>query len=169
MEALFITREDIVRYTVLGGNVDVDKYIQFIKAAQDLHLQKYLGGKLFKKMQELIVNGDIDNPANEDYKTLLVTYLKPMTIHYALLEYLPFAKYTLGNKGVFIHTSENGETATNEDINMLTEKTRDLAQHYTQRFIDYMCFYSHLYVEYNQSRNEDMYPTMKNNFNGWQL
>ena len=34
-QALFVTREDIVKYTVMNGNVDTDKFIQFVKIAQD--------------------------------------------------------------------------------------------------------------------------------------
>ena len=41
-EALFITRDDIVKFTALNGNVDTDKFIQFIKIAQDIHIQNYL-------------------------------------------------------------------------------------------------------------------------------
>ena len=37
-EALLITRNDIVRFTALNGNVDTDKFIQFIKIAQDIHI-----------------------------------------------------------------------------------------------------------------------------------
>ena len=40
-EALLITRDDIVRYTALNGNVDTDKFLQFIKIAQDIHIQNY--------------------------------------------------------------------------------------------------------------------------------
>jgi len=32
--ALFIKREDLVRNSILDGNVDTDKFIQFIKIAQ---------------------------------------------------------------------------------------------------------------------------------------
>ncbi len=41
-EILFITRDDIVRYTALNGNVDTDKFIQFIKIAQDVQIENYL-------------------------------------------------------------------------------------------------------------------------------
>ena len=53
-EILFITRDDIVRYTALNGNVDTDKFIQFIKIAQDVHIENYLGTKLVEKLKELI-------------------------------------------------------------------------------------------------------------------
>ena len=41
-QALFITRDDIVKFTALNGNIDTDKFIQFIKIAQDIHIQNYL-------------------------------------------------------------------------------------------------------------------------------
>ena len=41
MEALLITRDDVTRFTALGGNVDTDKIIQFVKIAQDTHIQNY--------------------------------------------------------------------------------------------------------------------------------
>lgn len=31
MQSLFVTREDIVKYTAMNGNVDTDKFIQFVK------------------------------------------------------------------------------------------------------------------------------------------
>ena len=38
-EGLFITRKDLVKFTAVNGNVDTDKFIQFIKIAQDIHIQ----------------------------------------------------------------------------------------------------------------------------------
>ena len=44
--ALFIKRADIVKNTIINGNVDTDKFIQFIKIAQEMHIQNYLGTEL---------------------------------------------------------------------------------------------------------------------------
>jgi uncharacterized protein YueI len=49
-EALIITRDDVVKFTSLNGNVDPDKFIQYIKIAQDIHVQKYLGTDLLNKV-----------------------------------------------------------------------------------------------------------------------
>ena len=38
-EALLISRTDVVKFTAVNGNVDTDKFIQFIKIAQDVHVQ----------------------------------------------------------------------------------------------------------------------------------
>ena len=50
-EGLFITRKDLVKFTAVNANVDTDKFIQFIKIAQDIHIQNYLGTDLFEDLQ----------------------------------------------------------------------------------------------------------------------
>jgi len=162
-EALLITRNDLVKLTILGGNVDTDKFIQFIKIAQDIHIQNYLGTRLFRKIQDGIVNENLAEP----YLSLLVDYVKPMLIHWAMLEYIPFAAYTIANKGVFKHSSENAENVEKVEVDFLVNKERDIAQNYTQRFIDFMSFNSNQFPEYTANANGDVYPDRKNYFSGW--
>ena len=161
--ALFVTREDIVKFTALSGNLDIDKYIQFIKIAQDIHIQNYLGTKLFNKINDAIVAGTLANP----YLALLKDYIKPMVIHFAMVEYLPFAAYTIANKGVFKHNSENSTNVEKNEVDFLIEKERDIAQHYTNRFIDYMSYNQVSFPEYNTNSNGDMFPDSEANFTGW--
>lgn len=164
-KALFITTADLKKFTAVNGNLDPDKFTQFILVAQDTHIQNFLGSDLYEKIEADIIAGTLTG----NYATLVSDYLKPMLIQYALLEYLPFAAYTVGNKGVFKHTSEASEGVSKTEIDYLVEKTRDIAEHYTQRFIDYMCNNSNLYPEYNSNSNGDMYPSTKNNFSGWYI
>lgn len=166
-QALLITREDIVKKTALNGNVDTDLFIQFVKIAQDTHIQNYLGTDLLEKLQSLISAGTLDDAGNADYKSLLITYVKPMLIHWGMVEYLPFAAYSVANKGVFKHLSENSTNAEKFEVDFLVEKQRDIAQHYTQRFIDYICFNTATFPEYNSNTNGDMYPDSDTNFGGW--
>ena len=166
-KALLITRDDIVKKTALNGNVDTDLFIQFVNIAQDTHIQNYLGTDLLEKLQSLISAGTLDDVANADYKSLLITYVKPMLIHWGMVEYLPFAAYSVANKGVFKHLSENSTNAEKFEVDFLVEKQRDIAQHYTQRFIDYICFNTTTFPEYNSNTNGDMYPDSDTNFGGW--
>ena len=48
--ALFINRTDLVRNSILDGNVDTDKFIQFIKIAQEIDIQNYTGTDLYNKI-----------------------------------------------------------------------------------------------------------------------
>ncbi len=165
MEALFITRDDIVKYTALNGNTDVDKCIQFIKIAQDTHIQNYLGTKLFQKLQADIVAGTLSG----NYLSLVTTYVKPMLIHWGMVEYLPFAAYTIANKGVYKHSSENSENVDKNEVDYLLEKERSIAQNYTQRFIDYMSFNENLFPEYRSNKNNDVFPDSMNNYTSWYI
>lgn len=168
-QALLITRDDIVKKTALNGNVDTDLFIQFVKIAQDTHIQNYLGTDLLEKFESLITAGTLDDVANADYKALLLDYVKDMLIHWAMVEYLPFAAYSVANKGVFKHLSENSTNAEKFEVDFLVEKQRDIAQHYTQRFIDYICFNTSTFPEYNSNTNGDMHPDTDTNFSGWYI
>ena len=72
-----------------------------------------------------------------------------MLIHWAMVEYLPFAAYSVANKGVYKHTSENASVKRKKQT--LIEKKRDLAQYYTDRFISYMSFNNSDFPEYIQA------------------
>lgn len=164
-QAIFIQRADIVKFTALNGNIDIDKYIQFIKIAQDIHIQNYLGTQLFERINNDIVASTLTG----DYLALVNTYIKPMLIHWAMVEYLPFSAYTIANKGVYKHGTENGETVEKTEVDFLVEKERDIAEHYTKRFVDYICNNSTLFPEYNDNSSEDMYPDRTINSSNWFL
>jgi len=163
--ALFISRTDLVKNSILDGNVDTDKFIQYIKIAQEMHIQKYLGTKLYNR----ISNDIISNTLSGDYLSLVNDYLQPMLIHYAMMDYLPFAAYQIKNGGVFKHNSENSETVSKDEIDFLTKKQRDFAEYYTRRFIDYICFNSTKFPEYNNNTETDIYPDKNTNSSNWVL
>ena len=163
--ALFISRTDLVKNSILDGNVDTDKFIQFIKISQEIHVQNYLGSKLYDKIYADIIAGTLAG----DYLALVTDYLQPMLIHYAMMDYLPFAAYQIKNGGVFKHNSENSETVSKDEIDFLTKKQRDFAEYYTRRFIDYICFNSNKFPEYNNNTETDIYPDKDTNSSNWVL
>jgi len=163
--ALWIKREDLVRQTALGGNVDTDKFIQFIKIAQEIHIQNYTGTKLYDKISNDIIAGTLTGR----YLALVNDYLQPMLIHYAMVEYLPFAAYTIANGGVYKHTSENSTSVEKNEVDFLVEKERNIAQYYTDRFITYMSYNQAQFPEYYLNNNADVFPDTDANFSSWVL
>ena len=135
----------------MDGNINTDKFIQFIKLAQEIHIQNYMGTELYKELQALIPT-DIDLPANAKFKTLLVDYIQPMLIWFAQVDYFPFAAYQVRNGGVYKHTAENS-----------------VSVWYSRRFIDYMAFNQAQFPKYNQNTDSDIYPSQDATFNGWVL
>ena len=164
-KALLISRTDVVKWTSMNGNIDTDKFIQYIAIAQDIHIQAMTGTDLLEKIQAEIIAGTLANP----YLALLTDYIKPVLIHYAMVEYLPFSAYTIANKGVYKHGSENSETVSKDEVDFLMEKERKTAEYYKQRFIDYICQNNSDFPEYTSNSGSDVYPSTDNNFSGWVL
>ena len=159
---LFIKRSDIVKNSIIDGAVDTDKFIFFIRIAQEMHVQNYLGTKLYDK----ITNDINTNSLTGDYLNIVNEYIQPMLIHFAMVDYLPFASFELKNGGLVKHTSENSQNATKEEVDFLVQRHRNFADFYTRRFIDYMSFNTNLFPEYNSNVNDDMYPDKDANFVG---
>ena len=164
---LFINRTDLVRNSIIDGNVDSDKYLPFLKLAQEVHIQNYLGTQMYNSLTVAIPN--IDLPANARWKTLLDDYVVPMLIWFSQVEYIPFASYQLRNGGMMKHRSENSDTVSKEEVDFLVEKARTNAEWYSRRFIDFMSFNETTYPEYTSNVNNDIYPSYDATFNGWVL
>ena len=164
-EALLITRKDVVKFTSVSGNLDTDTFIMRVKIAQDKHIENYLGTDLLNKIQADIIAGTLTG----NYLTLVNTYVKPALLHYTMVEFLPYSNYTIANKGVFKHTSENSEAVTKEEIDFILEKERDTAEYYVNRLVEYLSFNAgSMFPEYYTNNNEDVYPDKGGtSFEGW--
>ena len=164
---LFVNRTDLIRNSIMDGNVDTDKFIQFIKLAQEIDVQQIIGTNMYDGLTAAIPN--IDQPANARWKTVLNDYVVPMLIWYAQASYYPFAAYQVRNGGVFKHRSENADTVSKTEVDFLVEKARTNADWYSRRFIDFMAFNQTTYPEYTNNVNDDIYPSGSATFNGWVL
>jgi len=164
-EILFVSPSDVIKRTGINGNVDRDQMIQFIKIAQDIHVQGILGTKLFNKIKTDITGDSLAG----DYLVLFTDYIQDMVIHYSAIEILPYIHYKVANGGIYTKGSENGQSVTKEDLDYLVQKERDIAEHYARRFVDHMAFYNAKFPEYNSASDDDMYPSKNQNFNGWVL
>ena len=169
MKALFITRQDLVTFTSANGNLDPDKFLFSVRIASDIQMQTYLGTELYEKIESLIEAGTLTLLLNPNYYNLVNDYLKDMLIYWSMVEYLPYAGINITNSGIFSTQPENSTVLDKERVDSLIEKSRDTAQHYTRRFIDYMCYNNSLFPEYNNNTNEDMSPKTSSDFGGWVL
>jgi len=169
-KALFISVAELKKKSIIDGNVDSDKLLQFVEVAQDTHIQNYLGTNLYEKIQTLIVDATIGDVGNEDYKSLLDNYIKPMLIWYSQSTILPFILFQVKNGGIYKHTSDNSESINKDELDYIIQRTRDNAEFYTKRFLDYICANSVLFPEYITNTNGDMYPDKDVNYTGgWLL
>lgn len=162
-KALFISTDDVKRKSILKGNLDVDNFIQYIEVAQDTHILSFLGTDLYDKISADIIADTLTG----NYLTLTTNYIKPMLIHWSVVESLPFLASTVDNVGITKRSSENSEVASKEDVDFMIEKARQIASNYTDRFIDYICANSDLFPEYSTNSDGDVKPETDTNFTGW--
>lgn len=171
MKALFITANEMKRRSNVKGNVDDDKILQFIEASQEIHIQNYMGTNLYEKIQGLIEADTIGDLANAEYKTLLDEYVKPMHAWYAIDDYLPWAAFEIGNAGVSKNFSATADPISLDELSKLQNEAKMKAEHYTRRFIDYVCANDSDFPEYGTTTdNSDMHPDKDVSYGGgWVL
>ena len=167
---LFISRTDLVKNSIIDGNVDTDKFIQFIKVAQQIDIQNLLGTDLYNKISSDIASGASGGTGlTGNYLTLVNTYVQPTLIWFAQMNYIPFAAYQIKNGGVFKHSSETAQNVDKNEVDYLVAKAREYANYYSTRMVDYLIFNDHLFPEYSSNSDEDISPDTDTTFKGWVL
>lgn len=134
-EFLFITPQEMASTTILGGNVDIDKYLFCIANVQLTTIEPLLGTELYDKILE---EAEADTLAGL-YLTLYNDYVKPITKNEATAQYIEIASYMLTNGGLFKHTGENIEVVDKQEAQFLAQKYSGLAQMYVKRFEKWIC------------------------------
>lgn len=169
-KALFIKRDDITKNTSLSGSVDSNKFLQFVQIAQEIHVQNLLGTSLYEKIETLIIDGNGVIP-DGDYKNLVNDYIKPLLIHFGMVEYLAFASYSISNAGIYKHSIETSETVSKEEIDLIVSKHKSYADYYSNRLIDYLCTSGtkDRYPEYYDNSEDDIYPDKQVTYTPWNL
>ena len=163
--ALFISRNDLVRNSIIDGSVDYDKIVQFLKLGQQIDIKNLLGTDLYNRISTDIENSTLSG----DYLALVSDYIQPTLIWFAQVNYIPFAAYQIKNGGVFKHSSETAENVNKNEVDYLVGKAREYANYYSTRLVDHLCFNQSKFPEYTSNTNDDISPDTDTVFNGWVL
>ena len=163
--SLFITRNDIIKNTPLGGAIDADALLPFVRTAQDKYLLNLLGTVLFDKLQDDI---QTDTPFTGRYEQLMVDYVKPTLIWYSCVEYIPFSAITFKSNGAVKHISEVSTSPTKTEVDYLLQKAMNNADYYSTRLQDFLIAYSQDIPEYLQSvgNSTQIFPDQSNQYFG---
>jgi hypothetical protein len=167
LNILMCSRNDIVKRTPLGGNIDPEKIIPFVKTAQDKYILIALGTVLYDKLQADIAA----NTLTGQYRTLVNEYIIDTLVHYSLVEALPFLSYTIANGGIVKNISSEQATSPNKsEIDYLLQKELATAQFYAERLTTYLIAFSSNYPEYLATTgfSNNVYPDKGQQYrNGW--
>jgi len=151
---LFVSENKIKDSTALGGNIDADFILPYLKVAQKKYIETKLGTDLFEKLQADITGGSLAGV----YQTLVDDYIQDALVHWGFYECLPFLRVRVANNGIGVKTSENLESMSQQDMNSLREEIRNTAEFYTERLVDYLCNNNSSYPEYSTNTGADVNP-----------
>lgn len=124
-----IRQSDIVKYTPIGGNVDIDKFLPCVLDAQITDLEPLLGEALYTKIATDYENENLAGL----YLTLYEDYIKPFLIHASAKNYFLIGAYQINNGGITKHTSENSEGISKSEIDYLYTNQRSKCEVYGGR------------------------------------
>lgn len=145
---LFISPQAIQQTTILGGNIDKDKFSFCIESVQITVIEPLLGTELFDK----IVTDFTANTLAGDYLTLFNEFVFPITKHESTAQYLNIAQYNVTNGGIFKHTPDSAEVVDRSEVNALAEVYHNNAQMYIIRFNKWIC--NNTITEYKTYQDE---------------
>ena len=134
-ELLLIKPEEITQSTIMGGDVDIDKYTYTIFNTQIMTLEPLLGTQLYEKIKTDFANDTLSGL----YLTLYTNFIKPILKYKSVAEYISIANYMLTNGGVMKHQADNNEIPTIGEIETLSSKYDGIAQMYIERFDKWIC------------------------------
>ena len=162
---LFISENKIKDSTALGGNIDADFILPYLKVAQKKYIETKLGTDLFEKLQADITASTLTGV----YQTLVDDYIQDALVHYGFYECLPFLRVRVSNTGIGIKTSENLDSISQEEFNLIREQVANTAEFYTERMIEFIRHNTSSLPEYNTSSGSDVSPNTSSYYSGLNL
>jgi hypothetical protein len=134
MTTILIKQEQLTRNTIIGGNVDTDRYLQAIKACQNIYIKPLLGSELYNKIVTDFENNDLTGL----YLELFDSFVTELIIHGSAEIYLGQGAYMVSNSGITKTKTESSETVSKEEIDYLVQASRKLYNLYEREFLTWI-------------------------------
>ena len=120
MELLFITPQEASSNTILSGNIDIDKFLFCIANVQLTTIEPLLGTELYDKIVAEKTAGTLAG----DYLTLFNDFIKPITKHERVAQFIEIASYIVDNGGIYKHSAEGKEVVDKQEAQFLSGKSK---------------------------------------------
>lgn len=166
LNVLFISEQKLKENTAINENVDSSELRFAIQQAQTIFLQESLGTNLYQKLQELVDNGDINQPQYDKYKELLNQFVQPTLISYAYYLALDnfFVKFM--NVGLVQNRNEQGGNVDLKTLQYLKQNAKNQSEFNDNLLRRHLVFRSGWYPEYvsGDLNNGQLPPDSQNPF-----
>lgn len=149
MTSTFIISEAKLRqFTDMNNNVDSELLKNAVREAQDIHIQRLTGTKLYDKILSDIDAGTLTG----EYKTLVDSYLQDALLYWAYYEALESIYIRPRNNGVLFPTGgENSEKVDGTWYDRKRQSVQNKAEFYSEKLVNYLI------------ENQGTFPELNNN------
>lgn len=152
MEVLLIDPTYLKRYTPLNGQVDEDRLPPAIIAAQDMHIQPYLGTDLYQALKTKANAGTLAGA----YETLLNDYVRKALAWFTLVELVADLRVQIRNGGLFTSTPEGASSIALDELTNIREAARAKAEFYLSEMCRWLSYNSSSVPEYGTNTSNGM-------------
>ena len=154
----FISREKLVKRTLINGVVDEDKFAENIQFAQDIKLRNLIGSTLLDKLKADVIASTLTG----NYLALVQNQITDYLVYSVAADYIQLSPYSIDNGGASKYIPENGTDIIQTEADRISTITENKAEAYGKILIDYLGDNKALFPEYKSTG-----ITSYNN--GWQL
>lgn len=158
--SVFITTKYIKDNSPTLDYVNDDELRTVIRPAQDVHIERILGTRLYRRLQNRIEA----NTLNSDDRELLIQYIQPALMYWTIYEWLLLGHYKLTNKSVTKQASDNSTAAELSEVRALKSSIMDWAEYYNQRITNYLWDNVNTFPEYREATGWSEQVARKNNY-----
>jgi hypothetical protein len=131
MEQLLIDPNEIVEGTIIGGNIDIDKYVHIIRDVQILVVEPLIGVDLYFQLKTQVAT----NTVSIENSVLLNDFLKPIIKYQACAEYIEIGSYFVTNAGIYKNQPKDSLVVDKKEVQYIADIQRSKAQTYIDRYI----------------------------------
>ena len=157
MAEVLLINEDVMKSQgLINDNVDGCYLQPAMVLAQEVGLQEILGTKLLKKIKEIIKAGEMDEPKNANYKTLLVDYIKNYLIWQTTAEIQVPVSLKTTNSGAIQNFDDKKSGLDIKSVEYLANYYKDRARFFAKLLSDYLCVNASKYPEYKGSTKDGL-------------
>ena len=139
MAKILLPANELTKQTIVGGNVDTDRFLPAVKAAQQVAIKPLLGKELYDKLCDDFNDGPDNGSLSGLYLEMYEEFIKLMVSHKSAEIYLENgAAYLVTNNGITKSKTESSETVDRNEIDYLVVASRKLYNDYEREFIKWI-------------------------------
>lgn len=158
--ALFISENFIKSNTEIDSNVDVRKLLPTVWWCQKGYIEPVLGSPLFESISSKIVAGELNQPANSEYLTLVDAYIADALVNWFMIEVQIALLYNYRNKSTGKNDAQWSDFIDSTEVRFLRDQYRPRADYFIDRLETYLCANTKKFPEYNGPfTSDDLTPT----------